>query len=135
MMLRRSAEYALRAVLFIARSGDQGASSADRIAAALGVPRNYLGKILNQLVRFEVLTSTRGPHGGFMLAQTADRIPLERVVAPFQELPARGVCLLGNRPCTGEQPCTAHEIWRSMADPVRTFFRTTTIEQMLRETP
>jgi Rrf2 family protein len=131
-MLNQSADYALRATLFLARSSG-GPQSADVIAAAIGVPRNYLGKVLHLMVRAEVLASTRGPHGGFMLARPADAITLESVVAPFQELPPRDVCLLGNRPCDATAPCNAHERWRLMSDPVRTFFRTTSIELMLGE--
>jgi Rrf2 family transcriptional regulator, iron-sulfur cluster assembly transcription factor len=131
-MLNQSADYALRAALFIARSSGSP-QSADVIAAAIGVPRNYLGKVLHLMVRAEILESTRGPHGGFRLARPAHSITLEGVVAPFQELPPRDVCLLGNRACNSATPCKAHERWRLMSDPVRTFFRTTSIEQMLGE--
>jgi Rrf2 family transcriptional regulator, iron-sulfur cluster assembly transcription factor len=133
MVLNQSADYALRAALYIARSGDSGPKSADVIAGALGVPRNYLGKVLHQLVGANVLLSTRGPHGGFVLAQPAGEITLEKVVAPFQELPVRAVCLLGNSSCNSAVPCAAHERWRAMSDPVRRFFQSTTIELMLGE--
>ena len=133
MVLNQSADYALRAALFLARAGGSGPQSADVIAGALGVPRNYLGKVLHQMVGANVLASTRGPHGGFVLAQPAGAITLESVVAPFQELPPRTVCLLGNRPCNNSVPCAAHEHWRRMSDPVRNFFRSTTIELMLGE--
>lgn len=128
-MLNQSANYALRACLFLA--GHEGAQSAEVIARALGVPRNYLGKVLHLLVRAHVLTSTRGPHGGFMLADAAGKIVLESVIAPFQELPEHNVCLLGNRKCDPTQPCNAHERWQRMARPVGAFFSQTTLSQML----
>lgn len=133
MVLNQSADYALRATLFLARAGAAGPQSAEVIADALGVPRNYLGKVLHQLVGANVVASTRGPRGGFVLAQPAGAITLQSVVAPFQELPARTVCLLGNRPCNSAAPCNAHERWRGMSDPVRNFFQSTTIELMLGE--
>jgi Rrf2 family protein len=133
VILNQSADYALRAVLMMA--GANARLNAEVIARALGVPRNYLGKILNQLVNAEVLTSVRGPRGGFTLARPAAETSLEDVVAPFQKLPARSVCLLGDRPCNTELPCVAHQRWRSMSDPVIQFFRATTVQQMLQDIP
>lgn len=133
MILNQSADYALRAVLFLARSDEQGPLNADVVAGALGVPRNYLGKVLNQLVQYDVLVSERGPRGGFSLAAPAREIVLKSVIAPFQEMPRRNVCLLGNRPCNAARPCDAHERWRRMSDPVSKFFTETTIEDMIAE--
>lgn len=129
MILNNSANYALRAVLYLA--GHPGAQSADVMAAALGVPRNYLGKVLNTLAQEQVLVSTRGPRGGFELAADADNIRVESVVMPFQETTQSTVCLLGDRPCNSRKPCRAHERWLTIAEPVARFFATTTIAQML----
>ena len=57
-MLSRTAEYALRAVLFLADSGEP--ANVERIAERLRVPRNYLSKTLHRLAREGVLASTRG---------------------------------------------------------------------------
>jgi hypothetical protein len=57
------------------------------------------------------------------------------VVSPFQDMPARTACLLGDRACNEARPCAAHERWRRMTAPVAKFFRNTTIELMLREAP
>lgn len=129
MILNNSANYALRAVLFIA--GHEGAQSADVMAQALGVPRNYLGKVLNMLAQERVLISSRGPRGGFTLADDAKNIRIASVLMPFQETTQSRVCLLGDRTCNVNDPCLAHERWKRMAEPVSRFFETTTIAQML----
>lgn len=131
MILNQSAHYALRAVLFLAQHSEAGAQNADVVAAAIGVPRNYLGKVLHTLGRARVVTSVRGPHGGFRLAAAPDCIALEAVITPFQQLPTSSVCLLGDRVCNPSQPCGAHARWRSMSDPVTAFFRETTVASML----
>jgi len=131
MILNQSANYALRAVLFLAQRTEVGAQNADVIAAAIGVPRNYMGKVLHTLGRSRVLTSVRGPHGGFKLASAADRIALAAVITPFQELPTSSACLLGDRACNPLRPCGAHAQWRRMSDPVTAFFRETTVASML----
>lgn len=131
MILNQSAHYALRAVLFLAQHTEGGAQNADAIAEAIGVPRNYLGKVLHTLGRAHVLTSVRGPHGGFRLAAAPDRIALAAVILPFQELPTSSVCLLGDRACDPARPCGAHARWRRMADPIAAFFHQTTVALML----
>lgn len=131
MILNQSANYALRAVLFLAQHLEDAPLNADTVAAALGVPRNYLGKVLHALVRARVLASIRGPRGGFVLARAPTEVALIAVVGPFQQIDESRVCLLGNRACNPEQPCGAHERWRHLADPVAEFFRRTTVATML----
>ncbi len=130
-ILNQSSNYALRAVLFIARH--EGAQTADVVAEKLGVPRNYLGKILNVLVRAHVLASTRGPRGGFVLTEPANAMTLDAVIAPFQNISEAPVCLLGNKVCDRRNPCAAHDRWEQMAGPVAKFFEETTIAQMAQQ--
>jgi Rrf2 family transcriptional regulator, iron-sulfur cluster assembly transcription factor len=130
-MLNQSADHALRAVLFVARQDGDEPCSADQIAAALDVPRNYLGKLLNTLAQVGVLLSTRGPRGGYRLAMDARLLPLARVVEPFHRLPERRACLLGNGPCNPDDPCESHDRWQAMETRLTTFFETTTVAAML----
>jgi Rrf2 family protein len=134
-MLNQSADYALRAVLFLARSEAGGTRSADVIARSLGVPRNYMGKVLNALAHAGALESVRGPRGGFRLASDALQRTVASVIEPFQRLADRHVCLLGDRPCDATRPCDVHQRWRRMEDPVTAFFRHTTIAALLAPAP
>ena len=130
-MLNQSADYALRAVLYVAQAGTTRSCTAGVIARAIGVPQNYLGKILNALTNAGVLTSIRGPRGGFRLARRAEEVTLADVAGPFQRLPERRVCLLGDRPCHAVNPCVSHRKWQTMTDQVSAFFMSTTIAGML----
>ena len=82
-MLTQTAEYALRAVVHLAEEYPEGPTRVGDIADALGVPRNYLSKILHALVKADVCRSTRGPHGGFALVRPPTEIPLIDVVGLF----------------------------------------------------
>ena len=126
-MLSQTAEYALRAVVYLASQGEQGPLRVDAIAAGLGIPANYLAKTLQALVRARVLLSTRGPHGGFRLARRPAAITLYDIVAPYGELDARNRCLLGRPECSDRNPCAAHHAWKQTADELTRFFRTTTV--------
>ena len=130
-MLNQSADYALRAVLFVAQPRRRRSCPTSTIARATGIPRNYLGKVLHALVEAGVLLSVRGPQGGFRLAAPASELTLADVAAPFHKLRQRRVCLLGSRPCDATRPCAAHHHWQHAADEITSFFRTTTIAAML----
>jgi Rrf2 family protein len=127
-MLTQTAEYALRAVLFLAGAPTRGPVSVDEIAGSLEVPASYLSKILPELARAGVIVATRGRSGGYQLARRAEEIPLSQVVDVFEN--GRGEhrhCLLGRGPCSERTACSAHHQWKGTAERIETFFRCTTI--------
>lgn len=132
-MLSQTAEYALRSVLYLAGHEDEALVPVDRISADLDLPRNYLSKILHALAKRGLLTSTRGPHGGFALAVPADELSLLAVIEPFDAMEERRQCLLGRSRCSDQAPCPAHARWKDVAERVGTFFRETTVEDLLAE--
>lgn len=134
-LLNQSSDYALRAVLFLAQRDGRKACPAKAIAKATGIRPNYLGKVLHALVSAGVLTSVRGPQGGFRLAVAAAELTLEDIAGPFQRLPERSMCLLGDRLCDAANPCVSHQHWQNIADQVTSFFRTTTIAALLTSVP
>ena len=134
-MLSTTAEYALRAVLFLAREGTKRPLQVGAIARALDLPRNYLGKILHELARAGVLASTRGRGGGFRLAVPADRLPLAGVVGRFDRVGEGRRCLLGRRECQDRNACAAHGRWKAVSEQVARFFQQTTVRDLLQGAP
>lgn len=134
-MLSDTAEYALRATLYIATHAAPGRPvRVDEVASALGLPRNSLSKTLHILARRSILSSTRGPAGGFQLAPRAENLPLSRIIDAFDPLePKSRSCVLGRALCNDRDPCPAHNRWSHVADQVRAFFRGTTIADLLKE--
>ena len=126
-MLSQTAEYALRAVLYLAEQPHARPVRVEEIGGALDIPANYLSKTLATLVRSGVLASLRGPHGGFRLAVAPRDLPLLRVVAPFDDIGARRHCLLGNAECSDRSACSAHQAWKETSARVERFFRETTV--------
>ena len=131
-MISQTAEYALRTVLHIAERHDTGgAVSARELARALDLPPNYISKTLYLLARAGVLTSMRGRSGGFRLARSPKEVLLLDVVAPFDQIGQRSVCLMGRAQCSDRTPCAAHERWKLAQEGVLTFFRQTTVADLL----
>jgi Rrf2 family protein len=80
MKISRSTGYALVAVGYIAQHYQAGAVLAQRVSKEYGIPLEYLLKILQQLVRANVLRSKRGPRGGFFLAKPTEEITIIEII-------------------------------------------------------
>jgi len=130
-MLPRTAEYAVRAAVLLARHYGERRVRADEIAAVLGAPRNYLSKTLNTLVRSGVLTSMRGPNGGFSLAKTPDLLSVAEVIDVFGDTQHRAArCVLEDRACDALFPCAAHRRWITITRIAREPLVATTIGEL-----
>ena len=130
-MLSHTAEYALRAVLYVAQHATEAPVRVSEIASALKLPQNYLSKILHELTKSGVLVSTRGKLGGFRLGRSADRLSLHAIVNHFDPIEARRTCLLGRTACSDRRACAVHWRWKSLSDEVVRFFRDTTVAELL----
>lgn len=130
-MLSQTGEYALRAVVHLCQQGGNVPLKIDEIATALDIPRNYLSKILHRLTGAGLLTSSRGPTGGFRMAVRMDEVTLAQVVEAFDPAVAEHRCLLGEERCSDDHPCPAHVRWKVVASEVGGFFRDTTVADLL----
>jgi Rrf2 family protein len=105
-MLPKTAEYALRAVVWLGR--DPGhCESADRLAAHTKVPRRYLHSVLQELVRANLVRSQPGPGGGYALSQPTHEITILDVVNAISPLERIRRCPLGLRSHT--RLCPLHK--------------------------
>lgn len=130
-MLSRTAEYAVRAVIVLAREYGQRAVSATEIASILGAPHNYLSKTLNALARRGILTSARGPGGGFSLAVAPDVLTVADIVEVFADANVSGArCLLRDAACDPAHPCTAHRRWTDITRNAREPLLRTAISEL-----
>lgn len=129
-MLSKSAEYALRALHALASEPGGGPVPSARLADRAGVPENYLSKVLHRLEQEGVVTSRRGPGGGFTLGRDPAAIRLADVIRPFDDTVLGRDCLLGRPECSDDSPCAAHEQWLEVAGRVRRFFLETSLDDL-----
>ncbi len=112
-MISRTSEYALQAVIHLARNVDDWPVPGRKIAEETDIPRKYLAAILGDLVRVGVLKSSPGLGGGFRLARPAKKIRLSEVFAPFEPILAnRRPCPFGQEFCNDDDPCAGHDQWK-----------------------
>jgi Rrf2 family transcriptional regulator, nitric oxide-sensitive transcriptional repressor len=128
-MLPKTAEYALRAAVWLGRDPDQ-TETADHLAEQTKVPRRYLHKVLQDLVSAGLVRSQSGPGGGYALARRPEKITILDVVNSVAPLERIRHCPLGLSSHT--RLCPLHkELDRVFAATERALARVT-IAQLLR---
>ena len=130
MIYSKPCEYAIRALVYVARFPDRGAARGTEIAKAEGLPAPVLGKVLQELVRKGLLESRRGPGGGFRLARNPQLITLRDVVAAIDGLDQFAECAVGLEGCSDNSPCPLHDTWKGLRTQLMTYLETTTLDDM-----
>jgi Rrf2 family protein len=111
-MVTRKTVYALRALANLAHAAGGRPLLAAEIAASEGIPRRFLDGILRQLTRSGLLTSSRGPHGGYSLRSAANEISVATVIRILDGAAFPFPCLNWDHPvrcaeCPGPGACAA----------------------------
>jgi Rrf2 family protein len=130
LMLPRTAEYALRAVCWIAEREAAGPVPVSAVAEQLGAPQNYLSKTLHQLGAHGVLHAVRGAQGGYRLGRPAEELRLADIVGPFLP-PMDHQCIMGRARCGDDVACGAHWRWKAVKETTRAFFADVTLADLL----
>lgn len=129
MIYSKPCEYAIRALVFLARFPG-GAAQGTVIAEGENLPAPVLGKVLQELVRKGLLESRRGPGGGFRLARKPQLITLRDVVAAIDGLNQFAECAVGLEGCSDESPCPVHDTWKALRSRLMNYLEVTTLADM-----
>lgn len=130
-MLSKTTEYALRAVIYLAKGGSDNTTS-QSIAEATVVPEGYMSKVLNTLARAGIVTSQRGPTGGFSLAFPPAELTMLQVVEAVEPLPRIKSCPLELSEHAGAL-CPLHGVLAELVNGVEARLSGTTIADLLHE--
>lgn len=110
--LTRDGEYAVRAVLYLSSQPEGKISLISEISEAQEVPKSYLSKIMQHLVRAGLVRSRRGINGGFMLARPAESITLRQAIEAVEGPIFLNVCLIKKGECHRDEFCPVHLVWK-----------------------
>jgi Rrf2 family transcriptional regulator, iron-sulfur cluster assembly transcription factor len=109
--LSRRGDYAVRAVLHLAKLRAGARSKARAIAQDMAIPEKYVPQVLTGLVRGGIVESVSGPDGGYSLTRAPERITLREVVE-LTEGPIQATeCILRGGPCRWDDACAVHAVW------------------------
>jgi len=111
MLFSKSFGYAIRAILYLsAQEEKRGPVQLDEIASELKVPRFFLAKVMNKLVKEKILSSAKGHHGGFFINEATPNIPLSELLSIMGERYSTENCLLNLGKCNADHPCAIHDL-------------------------
>ena len=134
MILTKSFGYALRSILYLAlKSNEKLKVQADEIASQLAVPKYFLSKVMKKVVKNGILTSTKGPYGGFSLNNhtlSTSLLELANITNSFDSV---NNCVLRLDKCDTNQPCPLHSRMLSYKKDFYTLFETTTIGDLIKQ--
>lgn len=110
-MLTNSSKYAIRAVLYLAVYTDKFKKlSSKEVADSIKVPGPFLAKILQKLVKYDLISSTKGPNGGFYLTTKNAKKSMLDIVACSEGIGLFKECFLGLERCGDDNPCAIHHM-------------------------
>ncbi len=112
MQITRQADYAVRAVLHLARLGPAAQASTANIARAEAIPVHFLAKIVSQLTQADILRTTRGARGGVSLARPPEDLNLLEVVEAIDGPVELNVCVLHPERCPEASTCVVRPFWQ-----------------------
>lgn len=126
ILFSKACQYALQSVIYLAAQRPDTPVLQRDISEALDIPNHFLGKILQQLARNDIVASQKGKAGGFVLSQPPEQISLLRVAKIVDGESFLDHCVMGFPGCEDNNPCPLHPLWSSARK---------TIIQMLEDTP
>lgn len=112
MQITRQADYAVRAVLYLAQLGPGQRAATSQIAQEQKIPPSFLAKIVSQLSVAGILQTSRGARGGVSLARDPDNISILEVVEAIDGPILLNECVSGNgSSCTFGDTCPMRPLW------------------------
>lgn len=130
MIYSNACAYAIRAMCRLAMLRPDGYVLLDELCDGSDLPRHFVAKIFQDLVRKGLLASAKGRGGGFALARSAKKITLYDIVAVIDGVEQLDHCVVGMSQCDDDQPCPQHDAWQPIRSQLKTYLMQTTLEKM-----
>ncbi|MFV1996034.1 MAG: Rrf2 family transcriptional regulator [Verrucomicrobiales bacterium] len=133
--LSQTAEYALRAMSWLAIESPEAAVRARDLSEGSGIPAHYLAKVLRRLVLAGLLESQKGLGGGFSLSREPSEILFSDILKAVDAYPSLDRCAFGWGECDAEKPCPLHESWAQLGELFCNWATRTTLADTASDTP
>lgn len=130
-MISKSCKYGIRATIFIASKAKQNIKvGVKEIAEEIEAPVAFTGKILQTLNKNKIVTSLKGPYGGFYCNETQLDLPIIEVVSTIDGMSVFTDCIFGLHQCSDDHPCPMHFQYAKTRDEIYHSFKNTTIRSL-----
>ncbi len=125
IVLSQTCRYAIRSLAFIATAPDEW-HEIRGLAEAVGIPANYLSKLLGRFSKTGLLESRKGRGGGYRFARNPAGVHLREVVALVDGTERSARCAFGLPECCDDNPCPLHDEWKLVKEGFEAMLSTRT---------
>jgi Rrf2 family iron-sulfur cluster assembly transcriptional regulator len=130
--LTSKGRYAVTAMLDLAFHSQAGPVTLNQISQRQDISLSYLEQLFTRLRRRNLVSSTRGPGGGYSLSRSADRIAIAEIIAAVDESVETTRCN-GAGNCQEGQRCLTHELWDDLSRQIYRFLNDITLASLMDE--
>ncbi len=131
MQITRQADYAVRAVMYLAQLEPDQRAATSKVAKAQHIPPSFLAKIISQLSIAGLLQTSRGARGGVNLARDPKEIALLEVIEAIDGPILLNECVSENSMCTFDEDCPLRPVWCEAQEELINRLKNTDFQQLL----
>lgn len=133
-MLSNACQYAIRSILYLGMCSDEKHKvGVKTISEELEVPQPFLAKLLQQLNKSHLVTSTKGPYGGFYLSDENKEKTVWDIILVIDGTDKFSQCFLGLSKCGDDNPCPVHFTVSAFKNKIFKDFKDKTVAQFVEE--
>jgi len=130
-MLTNSSKYALKAALYLTMHSDENHKMQVKdISEKIDIPKAYSGKLLQALAKQDIISSSRGPKGGFYVDEGNRKQSIMSIIETIDGRKKIDACILGLDECNEENPCPMHNLIATSRSKMIKVFEETTLDDL-----
>lgn len=133
MIYTKTGEYAIRAILFLARQSEDALVMSSVVAKKEDIPSHYLAKILQRMAKYGYVDSYKGRGGGFKITKLAMDSSILEIVERIEGPVITLKCVTGLKECSDEHPCPLHDEWSELRDNIHNLISSKSVREVAEE--
>ncbi len=133
MRITREGDYGIRSVLYLSRQPFKKVSFVNEISEEYKIPRSFLAKILQKLVKGKIVRSYRGVKGGFSLAKPPKEISLLDVLEAIEGKLSVNVCISDRKKCGFSKSCPIQFVWQTVQSRITDVLRKSNFDDLAKQ--
>ena len=130
MKLTTKGRYAVTAMLDLALHGDEGPVSLAEISTRQEISLSYLEQLFSKLRKHGLVTSTRGPGGGYSVARDLGDVAVSQIIGAVNESVDATQCA-GKENCHSHGRCLTHDLWEGLSAQIEDFLSSVSLQDMI----
>ena len=133
MKLTSKGRYAVMAMADLAKTKTNEPTNLSEISLRQGISLSFLEQIFSKLKKNNLVYSSRGPSGGYLLSKSPDEIKLSSIIKAVDEkVKTVGCKKESKKGCTGKSiKCITHNLWDDLENHINSFFEKNTLNDIL----